>query len=140
MRRRDSSQNSRSLLSQTSMASRWQRQLVGVTHALAVLSQHWYPSYWALQPFCWASAYFSAFLILCTVGRTPWTGDQPVASPLPTQNKRTRTSMPPVGLEPTISVLERARILHGFRQPGHCDRRHCYPPDVSCSLRYITIN
>jgi hypothetical protein len=37
---------------------------------------------------------FLSFLILYTVGRTPWTGDQPVARPLPTyrttetQNKR----------------------------------------------------
>jgi hypothetical protein len=43
---------------------------------------------------------FFSFLILNTVGRTPWTNDQPVARPLPThrttqtQNKRTRTSMP----------------------------------------------
>jgi hypothetical protein len=27
------------------------------------------------------------FLNLYTVGRTPWTGDQPVARPLPTQRK-----------------------------------------------------
>jgi hypothetical protein len=39
-------------------------------------------------------------LILYTVGRTPWTGDQPVARPLPThrttqtQNKLTQTPMP----------------------------------------------
>jgi hypothetical protein len=38
---------------------------------------------------------FFSFLILYTVGRTPWTGDQPVPRPLPThrttqtQNKRT---------------------------------------------------
>jgi hypothetical protein len=37
---------------------------------------------------------FLNFLILYTVGRTPWTGDQPVARPLPKhrttkQNKRT---------------------------------------------------
>jgi hypothetical protein len=29
-------------------------------------------------------ASFSVFLILYTVGRTPWTGDQPVARRLPT--------------------------------------------------------
>jgi hypothetical protein len=40
------------------------------------------------------------FLNLKKVGRTPWTGDQPVARPLPThrttqtQNKRRQTSMP----------------------------------------------
>jgi hypothetical protein len=39
-------------------------------------------------------------LILYTVGRTPWTSDQPVARPLPihrttqTQNKGTQTFMP----------------------------------------------
>jgi hypothetical protein len=32
---------------------------------------------------------FFSYLIVYTVGRTPWTGDQPVARPLPTQ-----TSMP----------------------------------------------
>jgi hypothetical protein len=43
---------------------------------------------------------FFSFLILYTVGRTPWTGDQPVARPLPTQrttqkqDKPVQTSMP----------------------------------------------
>jgi hypothetical protein len=47
-----------------------------------------------------------SFLIIYTVGRTPWTGDQPVSRPLPkhrttqTQNKRTQTSMPWVGFGP----------------------------------------
>jgi hypothetical protein len=36
----------------------------------------------ALQPFVGPWPLFG-FLILHTVGRTPWTGDQPVASPLP---------------------------------------------------------
>jgi hypothetical protein len=40
----------------------------------------------ALQPFVGPWPLFS-FLILYTVGRTPWTGDQPVASPLPTHTK-----------------------------------------------------
>jgi hypothetical protein len=53
----------------------------------------------ALRSFCWALA-ASQFLNQYTVGRTPWTGDQPVPRPLPThrttqtQNKRTQTSMP----------------------------------------------
>jgi hypothetical protein len=44
--------------------------------------------------------HFFSFLILYTVGRTPWTRDQPIARPLltrittQTQNKRTQTSMP----------------------------------------------
>jgi hypothetical protein len=53
----------------------------------------------ALQPL-WTVAAFFQFLNLCTVGRTPWTGDQPVARPLPThmitqtQNKRTQYRHP----------------------------------------------
>jgi hypothetical protein len=49
---------------------------------------------------CWTLAAFFSFLILYKVGRTPWTGDQPVARPLhthrtiQTQNKYTQTFMP----------------------------------------------
>jgi hypothetical protein len=59
-----------------------------------------------------------SFLIFYTVGRTPQTGDQPVARPLPThrtaqtQNKRTQTSMPRVGFEPMAPVFERAKTVH----------------------------
>jgi hypothetical protein len=74
---------------------------------------------------------FFSFLISYTVDRTPWTGDQPVARPLPahrieqTQNKRTQASVSQVGFEPTIPEFERAKIVHaldgavtvvGFRQ------------------------
>jgi hypothetical protein len=57
---------------------------------------------------------------LYTVGRTPRTGNQPVARPLPihiitqTQNKRTQISMPPVGFESTIPVFEREKIVHAL--------------------------
>jgi hypothetical protein len=50
-----------------------------------------------------------------TVGRTPLTGNQPVARPLPThrtaqsQNKRIQTSMYRVGFEPTIPEFERTK-------------------------------
>jgi hypothetical protein len=53
-----------------------------------------------------------------TDGRTPWTGDQPVARPLhthrtiQTQNTRTQTSMPRVGFELTIPAVERAKTVH----------------------------
>jgi hypothetical protein len=46
--------------------------------------------------------------------------DQPVARPLPehriaqTQSKRTQTSMPQVGFEPTIPVFERAKTIHAL--------------------------
>jgi hypothetical protein len=55
-----------------------------------------------------------------TVGRTLWTGDQPLARPLPThgttqtQNKRTQTSMPQVGIEPAIPVFEQAKMVHAL--------------------------
>jgi hypothetical protein len=70
---------------------------------------------------CWdfVGRFFS-FLILYTVGRTPWTGDQPVARPLPAhtgqhkQNKRTQTSMLIVRFEPTIPVFERAKTVHAL--------------------------
>jgi hypothetical protein len=61
--------------------------------------------------------FFSLF-IFYTVGRTPWTGDQPVATPLSshttaqTQNKRTQTSINQVGFEITIQVFERAKTVH----------------------------
>jgi hypothetical protein len=56
------------------------------------------------------------FLNLFTVDRTPWTGDQPGARPLhtQTQNKRTQTSIPLVGLEHTIPVSERAKTVHAL--------------------------
>jgi hypothetical protein len=61
---------------------------------------------------------FSSFVIRYTFGRTPWMRDQPVARPLPTyrtaqtQNKRTQTSMPQVGFEPTIPEFERSKTVH----------------------------
>jgi hypothetical protein len=60
---------------------------------------------------------FFSFLISYILGRFPWTGDQPVARPLPvhrtaqTQNKRTQTSMRQVGFEPMIPVFERAKTV-----------------------------
>jgi hypothetical protein len=63
---------------------------------------------------------FFNFIILYTVGRTPWTGVQPVARPLPahrtlqTQNKRTQTSMPWVGFELTIPTFKRAKTFHAL--------------------------
>jgi hypothetical protein len=56
----------------------------------------------------WNLTAFYQFLILQTVSSTPWTEDQPVERPLPTQrttqtqNKRAQTSIPLVGFEPMI--------------------------------------
>jgi hypothetical protein len=58
----------------------------------------------ALQPFVGLWPLFQ-FLHSYTVSRTPWKGDQPFSTPLPThratltQNKRTETSMPRLGFE-----------------------------------------
>jgi hypothetical protein len=51
---------------------------------------------------------FFSLLIFYTVGRTPWTGDQPVARTLSAQlqNKRTQTSM--------AQVFERAKTVHAL--------------------------
>jgi hypothetical protein len=79
----------------------------------------------SIYPYLWLYSFLLdldrfSVSIFCTVGRTPWTGDQPVASSLPshrtaqTQNKRTQTSMPQVGFEPTIPVFERAKTVHAL--------------------------
>jgi hypothetical protein len=64
----------------------------------------------ALQPFIGHRPLLS-FLIFYTVDRTPWTGDQLDARyrRAQTQNKRTQTSMPQVGFEPTIQCLSARR-------------------------------
>jgi hypothetical protein len=81
----------------------------------------------ALEPFIepWPLLQFrNLFYTGC---RTPWTGNQSVARPLPThrttqtQNKRTQTSMPRVGFEPTAPALEN-EDSSCLRPRGHCDR------------------
>jgi hypothetical protein len=55
-----------------------------------------------------------------TVGRTPWTGNQPAVRAQPThrttqtQNKRRQTSTLSVGFKPMISVFERAKTVHAL--------------------------
>jgi hypothetical protein len=50
---------------------------------------------WLFSPLLGPDLFFSSVIIFYTDGRTPWTSDQPVARPLPTQratqtqNKRT---------------------------------------------------
>jgi hypothetical protein len=77
-----------------------------------------------LYPWLYSSllnlARFFSFLIFYTVGTTLWTGDQPVARPLPThrttqtQNKRTQIHMPRVRFEPTIPMFELAKTVHAL--------------------------
>jgi hypothetical protein len=68
----------------------------------------------ALQPFVGPWPFFFRLLDPYTVGRTPWTGDQPVARPLSTQNKPTQTSIPQVEFEPTIPAFERTKTVHAL--------------------------
>jgi hypothetical protein len=55
-----------------------------------------------------------------TDGKTPWTGDQPIARPLPTrrttqtQNKCTQTFMPWVGVESMPPGFERLKTVHAL--------------------------
>jgi hypothetical protein len=74
----------------------------------------------ALQLFVgpWPSHQFHN--LFYTVGRTPWTSDQPFPRPLPiyrtaqTQNKYTQTSMPRVEFDPTIPMFELAKTVHAL--------------------------
>jgi hypothetical protein len=67
---------------------------------------------WLYSPLLGIDRFFS-FLLLYTVGRTPWTGDWPISAHRTTQtrNKRTQTSMPLVEFEPTIPVFERTKTV-----------------------------
>jgi hypothetical protein len=59
-----------------------------------------------------------SFLVYYTVGRSPWTCDQPVTRLLPehrtikTQNKCIKTSIPRVGFEPTFPAFEWVKTVH----------------------------
>jgi hypothetical protein len=92
---------------------------------------------------------FFSFLILYTLGRIPWTRDQPVARPLPTQrtthtqNKRIQTSMPWTGFEPTIPALERAKTVHALDRAAtvidrSCQLSNCVLPSQS-ALAFLTV-
>jgi hypothetical protein len=76
---------------------------------------------------------FFSFFIFYIVGKTPWTGDQPVARPLPAhrtvrrQTKRTQTTMPQVGFESTIPVFGRVKTVSCLRPRGHFDRHPLHP-------------
>jgi hypothetical protein len=72
---------------------------------------------------------FFSFLILYTIGRTPWTGDQPVAKLLPThrtiETQYMHTDIQALsGIrthDPSVRASEDSSCL---RRRGHCDRFH----------------
>jgi hypothetical protein len=49
------------------------------------------PINWLYGPLLGPGRFFFSFLILIIVDRTPWTGDQPVARPLPCTQNNTNT-------------------------------------------------
>jgi hypothetical protein len=67
---------------------------------------------------------FFSFLILYTVGSTPWTGDQSFARPLPKQNKRTQYRRHALSgirtYDPSVRASEDSSCL---RPCGHCGRQ-----------------
>jgi hypothetical protein len=75
-------------------------------------------SLWLCSPFDLGRCF--SFLSLLTIGTTPWTGNRPVARPLPTnratqtQNKRTQISVPRVGFKPTNPVFMREKTVHAL--------------------------
>jgi len=48
---------------------------------------------------------------LWTFDMTPWTGDEPDASPLRTQDNTTQKDGPRAGFEPAIPVFERSKAV-----------------------------
>jgi hypothetical protein len=89
--------------------------------------------------------HFFSFLILYTVGRTPWTGDQPTARPLPThrttqtQNKRTQTFMHWLGFDPTIPVFKRAKTVHTLDRTATVIGRIISYMKIKINLSYIYV-
>jgi hypothetical protein len=75
-----------------------------------------------LQPFVGPWPLFSSFLILYTVGRTPWTGDQPIAWPLRTH----RTDIYAFsGIRTHDSSIRASEDSSCLRPCRHCERLHC---------------
>jgi hypothetical protein len=122
--------------------------LITITVRGAELQYHHHHHPWLYSPLLGSGRFFS-FVILYTFGRTPWTGDQPVARLLPThrtaqtQNKRTQTSMPRVGFKPTATVFERAKTIYSLncadtmigeiQDSNYCSR--CYVSELKKMLR-----
>jgi hypothetical protein len=89
--------------------------------------QNFTASIYGSTALCWALAAFSVSWSFCTVGRTPWTRDQPVARPLPahrTAHKhRINTDIHALSGIRTHNLGVRAsKNSSCLRQHGHCDR------------------
>jgi hypothetical protein len=66
--------------------------------------------------------HFVSFLILCTVGWTPWTGDQPAAKPLPTHriNAHNTDIYALSGIRAHGISVRTGKECSCFRPRGHC--------------------
>lgn len=58
--------------------------------------------------------YSVGLLILYTIGRTPWKGDETVARQLPTHRTKVHTTIPRCAFELAISEFEREKTDHDF--------------------------
>jgi hypothetical protein len=67
-----------------------------------------------------------SFLIVYTVGRTPWTGDQHVARPLQIYRTNAQTSMPRVEFELTNPVFERAKAVPALDRASLRAASNCF--------------
>jgi hypothetical protein len=89
---------------------------------------------------CWALVAFQ-FFNPKTVGRTLWTGDEPVLRPLPrhrttqTQNESKQISVPRVGFEPMIPLFERAKTVHVLDRAVTVIGKYCF---YHYKLLYVT--
>jgi hypothetical protein len=103
-------------------------------YGLLSLFTHFIHSWMALQPFVGPWHLLQFRNLIYTNGRTPWTRDQPVARPLPTQRtthrKNAHTDIQVLsGIrihDPTVRASEDSSSL---RPRGHCDRPpfHSHP-------------
>jgi hypothetical protein len=93
------------------------------------------------------------YFFLYTVGRTLWTGHEPVAMPLSTQrtaqtqNKRTQTYTTSVGFEPTAPAFERTKTFHALDRAvtviGYCSlapRKSTTPCTEATGLLFVYKN
>jgi hypothetical protein len=89
----------------------------------------------ALQPFVGPWPLLQFRNRFHTNGRTPWTGDQPVARPLPIhRTTHTQPSIPRVGFEPTIPMFGRGKKVHAF------DLAATVAGAVTCMGRNFVVN
>jgi hypothetical protein len=102
---------------------------------------------WLYRPLLGPDRFFS-FVILYTVSRTPLTGDQRAARPLPThrtaqtlKKKRTQTSTRRVGFEPTTAVFEREKTVHALGSAATVTSliRYTLPQNEKRNLRPIIL-